>query len=99
MWAVEKFRHYLWGRRFTLRTDHQALCRIFGPKGSNRVGRRVAVDGRPVSWRIYSFEVEYIRSERNGVANRLSRLPVADTWWPDDDSIQIVSLTVVADGR
>ena len=41
VWATEKYRHYLWGRRFVLRTDHQALCTIFGTKGSNRVGRRV----------------------------------------------------------
>ena len=35
VWASEKFRHYPWGKRFVLRTDHQALCTIFGPKGSS----------------------------------------------------------------
>ena len=94
VWATEKFRHYLWGRRFTLRTDHQALCTIFGPKGSNRVGRRVARwEARLLE---FSFDVEYVRSEHNGVADGLSRLPVADTWWPDDDSIQIAALGVAA---
>ena len=94
VWAVEKFRHYLWGRRFTLRTDHQALCTIFGPKGSNRVGRRVARwEARLLE---YSFDVEYVRSDRNFVADGLSRLPVVETWWPDDDSIQIATLSVAA---
>ncbi|XP_043190571.1 uncharacterized protein K02A2.6-like [Amphibalanus amphitrite] len=94
VWATEKFRHYLWGRRFTLRTDHQALCTIFGPKGSNRVGRRVARwEARLLE---FAFDVEYVRSEHNGVADGLSRLPVTDTWWPDDDTIQIASLGVAA---
>ncbi|XP_043195494.1 uncharacterized protein K02A2.6-like [Amphibalanus amphitrite] len=94
VWAVEKFRHYLWGRRFTLRTDHQALCTIFGVKGSNRVGRRVARwEARLLE---FAFDVEYVRSERNGVADGLSRLPVAETWWPDDDSIQIAALSLAA---
>ena len=94
VWAAEKYRHYLWGRRFTLRTDHQALCTIFGPKGSTRVGRRVARwEARLLE---FSFDVEYVRSEHNGVADGLSRLPVADTWWPDDDDIQIAALSVAA---
>ena len=92
VWACERFRHYLWGRRFKLRTDHQALCTIFGPKGSNRVGRRVARwEARLLE---FSFDVEYVRSQKNVVADGLSRLPVAETWWPDDDDIQIAAITV-----
>ena len=94
VWACERFRHYLWGRRFKLRTDHQALCTIFGPKGSNRVGRRVARwEARLLE---FSFDVEYVRSQKNVVADGLSRLPVVETWWPDDDDIQIAALTVPA---
>ena len=72
VWAVEKWRVYLCGRRFTLRTDHQALCAIYGPKGSNRVGRRVARwEARMAE---YAFDVQYIRSATNLVADGLSRL-------------------------
>ena len=91
VWACEKFRHYLWGRRFTLLTDHQALCTIFGTKGSNRVGRRIARwEARLLE---FSFQVQYVRSANNAVADGLSRLPVAETWWPDDDDVQIAALT------
>lgn len=91
VWATEKWRHYLWGRRFLLRTDHQALCTILGPKGSNRVGRRIARwEARLME---YSFDVEYISSSANSVADGLSRLPVAQTQWEDDDEIEIAALT------
>ena len=92
VWAVEKWRPYLWGRRFTLQTDHQALCAIYGPKGSNRVGRRVARwEARMAE---YSFDVVYIRSAANLVADGLSRLPLPESEWHDDDDVQVAHLTV-----
>ncbi|XP_043234726.1 uncharacterized protein K02A2.6-like [Amphibalanus amphitrite] len=90
VWAVEKWHTFLWGRRFLLRTDNQALCTIFGPKGSTRAGRRIARwEARLLA---YSFDTEYVRSAQNGVADGLSRLPVRDSEWEDDDSIEIAAL-------
>lgn len=42
VWAAEKWRTYLWGRRLTLRTDHQALTTLLSTKGIGRAGMRVA---------------------------------------------------------
>lgn len=94
VWAVEKWHVYLWGRRFTLRTDAQSLCVIFGPKGSTRAGRRIARwEARLMA---YSFDVKYVKSSSNVIADGLSRVPLPNTEWEDNDEIVIAQLS--ADG-
>ncbi len=42
VWAADGWRTYLWGRCFTLRTDHQALATPLSTKGIDRAGMRIA---------------------------------------------------------
>ena len=73
-----------------MRTDNQALCTIFGPKGSTRYAQRIARwEARLLA---YSFDTEYVRSAQKSVADGLSRLPVEGYEWEDDDSIEIALL-------
>lgn len=74
VWATEKWRTYLWGRRFTLRTDHQALTTLLSTKGIGRAGMRVA------RWSArllcFNYDIVYRPGSQNYTADCLSRLPL-----------------------
>uniref|UniRef100_A0A5S6QLW0 RNA-directed DNA polymerase n=1 Tax=Trichuris muris TaxID=70415 RepID=A0A5S6QLW0_TRIMR len=84
MFGVSKFAQYLYGRHFTLKTDHKPLERIFGtnrelPKpATNRLMRWALILGN------YQYAVEYVPASRNAPADALSRLPVEETDIPVD---------------
>nr|XP_055067975.1 uncharacterized protein K02A2.6-like [Misgurnus anguillicaudatus] len=84
VWAVEKWRTYLWGRTFTLRTDHQALTTLLTTKGGDRAGMRIA------RWSArllcFNYEVQYRPGCHNSTADCLSRLPLpSEATCPDSD--------------
>uniref|UniRef100_A0A8C6V5S1 Gypsy retrotransposon integrase-like protein 1 n=1 Tax=Neogobius melanostomus TaxID=47308 RepID=A0A8C6V5S1_9GOBI len=74
VWATEKWRTYLWGRRFILRTDHQALTTLLSTKGMGRAGMRIA------RWSArllcFDYDVVYRPGTQNYTADCLSRLPL-----------------------
>jgi hypothetical protein len=73
VWACEKWHIYLWGRKFKLCTDHQALVTLLS-KGTDRASMRIA------RWSCgllrYNYEMVFKKSEENTVADALSRLPI-----------------------
>ncbi|XP_063831899.1 uncharacterized protein K02A2.6-like isoform X1 [Ostrinia nubilalis] len=75
VFCLQKLHQYLYGRRFTLRTDHKPLVSIFGPKH----GIPALAASRMQRWAVilsaYSYDIEYINTKLNG-ADGLSRLPV-----------------------
>ena len=77
VWAAEKWRVWLWGRKFLLRTDHQALTTLLTTKGNNRAGLRIA------RWSArlmeFDYDVQYRPGSQNNVADCLSRLPLTGT--------------------
>ena len=82
--GVKRFQLYLYGRKFTLVTDHQPLTRIFGPKSSipslaaARLQRWAAVllSG-------YDFDIVFRDSASNANADFFSRFPLRSQ--ADDD--------------
>ena len=67
---IEYFKHYLLGRQFLARTDHQALIWLFSlrePKG--RIARWIEILSA------YQFSIEYRPGKRHGNADAMSRCP------------------------
>ncbi|KAJ8035426.1 hypothetical protein HOLleu_22650 [Holothuria leucospilota] len=73
VWACERWNTYLWGRKFTLRTDHKALVTLFSKRSERQSLRLARWSCRLLK---YNFEVEYQPGEVNILADALSRVPV-----------------------
>ncbi|CAG9132662.1 unnamed protein product [Plutella xylostella] len=74
--GVIKNHQYLFGRHFTIKTDHKPLTFIFGPK----LGLPQTVASRLQRYAVrlaaYDFDIEYVKSASNSNADALSRLPL-----------------------
>ncbi|KAK7895754.1 hypothetical protein WMY93_021079 [Mugilogobius chulae] len=77
VWAVERWRTYVWGHRFTLRTDHQALTTLLNTKGMNRAGMRIARWSARLM--CFQYDIEYRPGTQNVLADCLSRVPLETT--------------------
>ena len=79
IFAVKKFHSYIYGRKFTLLTDHKPLLTILGPK--NAVPALAAA--RMQRWALllsaYSYDIEYKQSADHCNADGLSCLPLHQT--------------------
>ncbi|XP_043212449.1 uncharacterized protein K02A2.6-like [Amphibalanus amphitrite] len=95
--AIERWKLYLWGRFFTLRTDHSALTTLLSPKCSGRAGARIA------RWQArlqpFAYEVVYTAGSTGSVpvADALSRLPLSCPGPSEDDSGEDVVALVYAE--
>ncbi len=80
VWAIEKFRSYIAGRKFAVHIDHKALTYLFSQKNLNHI---------MVKWfdtlMERDFDTVHVRGTSNVVADGLSR---------NMEAIDIHSLTV-----
>ena len=76
IFGIKRFQLYLYGRKFTLVTDHQPLTRIFGPKSS--VPPLAAA--RLLRWAVllsgYDSDIIFKNSADNANADFFSRFPL-----------------------
>ena len=71
VWSCKYFRPYLFGRKFTILTDHKPLQWLFSLKEPN---------SRLVRWRLkleeFDYVIQYKKGKNNQAADALSRNPV-----------------------
>ncbi|KAL7846430.1 hypothetical protein SRHO_G00214100 [Serrasalmus rhombeus] len=91
VWTTERWRTYLWGTKFTLKTDHQALTTLLATRGMGRSGLRIA------RWSArllcFNYDIAYRRGVDNRAADCLSRLPLPNK---DDSTLDAEPETVAA---
>lgn len=74
VWAVEHFRTYLWGGKFTLQTDHKPLIYMFNPEKATMLPPRIQRLGMRLH--PYEYNIEHVVGKCN-IADSLSRLPLS----------------------
>lgn len=76
IFGIKKFHQYLYGRYFTLVTDHKPLTAILGPKK----GIPSLAAARLQRWALllsaYTYDVKFKPTDAHGNADGLSRLPL-----------------------
>ena len=90
--VIEHLHHYVFGRKFTVHTDHSPLANIF-MKCLNDTSPRLQRLLLRLSQ--YEMEVQYVTQKHIPIADCLSRLVVDDTAVEDESlNLQIVGLGV-----
>ena len=73
MWALEQFKHYLYGHYFTVQTDHRALLSILKERSTK------AHQSRLTRWCDklipFHFQIEHIPGSKMGLTDYISRNP------------------------
>ena len=74
VWAIEYFKYYLFGKNFTVLTDHRALLSVLKSHRSNE-----SYNSRLTRWidRLlpFDFNIEHIPGTRMGLVDYISRQP------------------------
>ena len=82
--ACRHFRPYVYGRKFTIVTDHTPLTWLWSLKTPN---------SRLIRWKIkleeYDFEIKYKKGKENSVADALRRLEI--NTHEKDDSLSMIA--------
>lgn len=76
VWGVKKFNTFLYGRKFSLITDHQPLTAIFNPEKSIPVTTAARLQRYAIFLSGFTYNIEYKNTKKHNNADALSRLPM-----------------------
>ena len=76
IFGIQKFHRYLYGRKFTLITDHKPLTTILGPKKGIPSLAAECLQRWAILLSAYDYSIQYKSTTDHGNADGLSRLPL-----------------------
>ena len=76
VFGVTKFHQYLYGRCFTLLTDHKPLTSLFNPSRSVPQMASARIQQWALTLGTYNYKIHYRKGKDHGNADCLSRLPL-----------------------
>ena len=79
IFGVRKFHQFLYGRKFTLVTDHQPFLTILGPKTAIPPLAAARMQRWAIVLSAYDYQIEYRSSAKHSNCDTLSRLPHEDS--------------------
>ena len=74
IWAIKKFHLYLYGREFTILTDHKPLLQIFSPDKGISQTTAARLQRYALFLGAYSYKIQYRSHDANANADAMSRL-------------------------
>ena len=90
VWGVKRFNTYLYGRRFTLLTDHRPLVSIFHPEKGISVTTAARMQRYALFLSGYNYDISYKNTKAHGNADSLSRLQLPDCEPEEDNSVELM---------
>ncbi|KAK3750753.1 hypothetical protein QZH41_000844, partial [Actinostola sp. cb2023] len=94
MFGIKKFHKYLYGRPFTIHTDHKPLVSLFNEKKQVPTTASPRVQRWSVTLRGYEYSIKFRAGSENGNADAFSRLPlpVTEEMQPTDRVLMVQEL-------
>ncbi|KAK3743868.1 hypothetical protein QZH41_016473 [Actinostola sp. cb2023] len=94
MFGIKKFHKYLYGRPFTIYTDHKPLVSLFNEKKQVPTTASPRIQRWSVTLRGYEYSIKFRAGSENGNADAFSRLPlpVTEEMQPTDRVLMVQEL-------
>lgn len=95
IFGIKKFHQYLYGKKFTLYTDHRPLVQIFSQSKALPAYTALRMQHYAVFLQGYLFDIKYKNTKQHCNADCLSRLPVSVTTTAECDVVDVYETEVL----